>query len=339
MTDSWKQIHFEHPDITAIEIQGSFGTLQILNIYNNCNNNSSLTHISMYMRDRDRQQCTNTPLLTAWMGDFNRHHPLWDEPQNTHLFTTNNLELTQPLLNMLGRHNMKMALPALIPTLRSHSTGNHTQVDNVFCTENLVDSIIKCNTDDAARPIKIDHYPIVMQIDIHTPKTAWEPRRNFCLTDWTEFGKTLKSNLANLPMPTEIADVETFNSKLKTLNDTIQDTIMKHVKLMKPSPYMKRWWTSELMTEKKKTQQLGGRSKYHHLNGQHPIHEEYQQQHNQYSELLCKTKAEHWAQWIEGVDESSIWDMSRLMTSPASDAGRSRIPTLQIKDPTTKRII
>jgi hypothetical protein len=102
ITDSWKQIHFEHPDITAIEIQGSFGTLRIINIYNDCNNNSSLTHVSIYMRDRDRQQCANTPLLTAWMGDFNRHHPLWDEPRNAHLFTTNNLELTQPLLNMLG---------------------------------------------------------------------------------------------------------------------------------------------------------------------------------------------------------------------------------------------
>jgi hypothetical protein len=100
---------------------------------------------------------------------------------------------------------MKMALPALIPILRSHSIGNHMQVNNVFCTENLMDSIIKCNTDDTARPIKTDHYPIVMQIDIHTLKTAWEPRHNFHLTDWTEFGKTLKSNLANLPTPTEIA--------------------------------------------------------------------------------------------------------------------------------------
>jgi hypothetical protein len=143
-----------------------------------------------------------------------------------------------------------------------------------------MDSIIKCNTDNAARPIKTDHYPIVTQIDIHTLKTAWEPRCNFRLTDWTEFGKTLKSNLANLPMPTEIADAKTFNGKLKTLNDAIQDAITKHVKLMKPSPYMKRWWTSELMTEKKKTQQLGGRSKYHRLNGQHPIHEEYRQQRN-----------------------------------------------------------
>jgi hypothetical protein len=71
ITDLWKQIHFEHPDITAIEIQESFRMLQILNIYNDCNNNSSLTHVSTYMQDKDKHQCTNMPLLTAWMGDFN----------------------------------------------------------------------------------------------------------------------------------------------------------------------------------------------------------------------------------------------------------------------------
>ena len=26
LTDAWKQINFEHPDITAIEVQGQFGT-------------------------------------------------------------------------------------------------------------------------------------------------------------------------------------------------------------------------------------------------------------------------------------------------------------------------
>ncbi|KAF8227058.1 hypothetical protein L208DRAFT_1496931, partial [Tricholoma matsutake] len=33
-TDGWKQTHFQHPDITAIELTGEFGTLCIINIYN-----------------------------------------------------------------------------------------------------------------------------------------------------------------------------------------------------------------------------------------------------------------------------------------------------------------
>ena len=339
ITDAWKQIDFDHPDITAIEITGQFGTLRIINIYNDGKNNNALTHISAFMRDRERQRHATGPLHTIWMGDFNRHHPLWDEPRNAHLFTTENLELAQPLLNMLGRHNMKMALPPLIPTLRSHSTGNHTRIDNVFCTEELMDLIIKCNTEDSTRPIKTDHYPIVTQIDIHAPRTIWKPRRNFRLTDWTELVKTLKDDLANAPPPTEIASIQEFNDKLKTLNEKIQNAIEKHVKLTTPSPYSKRWWTKELADEKKKMQQLGGRSKYHRQNAQHPVHAEYRRQCNRYSEMIRTAKAEHWVEWLEGLDESSIWQASKLVTSPTTDAGKTRIPTLQVKDPITKQVM
>ncbi|KAF8230213.1 hypothetical protein L208DRAFT_1477341 [Tricholoma matsutake] len=52
-TDAWKQIHFQHPDITAIELIGEFGTLCIINIYNDGNNNGMLTHLSTYMRDHE----------------------------------------------------------------------------------------------------------------------------------------------------------------------------------------------------------------------------------------------------------------------------------------------
>ncbi|KAF8226492.1 hypothetical protein L208DRAFT_1049965, partial [Tricholoma matsutake] len=44
--DTWKQIQLQHLDITAIEITGEFSTLHIINVYNDCNNNSTLTHLS-----------------------------------------------------------------------------------------------------------------------------------------------------------------------------------------------------------------------------------------------------------------------------------------------------
>jgi hypothetical protein len=132
--------------------------------------------------------------------------------------------------------------------------------------------------------------------------------------------------------------MQDFDHRLKKINEAIQDAINKHVKLTKPSPYSKRWWSMELSAEKKKMQQLGGRSKYHHRNAQHPVHEEYQQQWNCYSEMICKAKAEHWADWLEGLDQTSMWQASRLATSPATDAGKARIPTLQVKDPMTKQV-
>ena len=144
------------------------------------------------------------PIQYIWLGDFNRHHPhhpLWDKPQNSHLFTKQNLDLTQPLLNMLNRFNMKMALPTFIPTLQAHSTGNHTRVDNVFCSEGLMEAITKCYTDDAKQPVKTDHYPITTVLDIHMTKTECPPRFNFRKMNWPEFLPMLESNLDKLPQP------------------------------------------------------------------------------------------------------------------------------------------
>ncbi|KAF8234592.1 hypothetical protein L208DRAFT_1548324 [Tricholoma matsutake] len=154
---------------------------------------------------------------------------------------------------MLGQHNMKMALPPFIPTLRSHSTGNHMRINNVFCMEGLMEAIIKCNTEDTMRPVKTDHYPIVTQLNIYAPKTTWKLRRNFRLTDWTELVKTLKDDLTDIPLPTEIDSIQEFNHRLKTLNEKIQATIEKHVKLTTLSPYSKRWWMKELADKKRKT--------------------------------------------------------------------------------------
>jgi len=54
--------------------------------------------------------------------------------------------------------------------------------------------------------------------------------------------------------------------------------------------------------------------------------------------MIHKAKAEHWTEWLEGIDESSIWDASKLLMMPATDAGKSQIPTLQIKDPIMKKV-
>ena len=122
-----------------------------------------------------------TPIHYIWVGDFNHHHPTWDKPHNSHLFIKHNLDLTQPLLNM------KMALPPFLPTLHTHSMGNHTRVNNIFCSEDILDTEIKCYTEDESRPVKTNHYPIIMMLDIQAPKATHLPRLNFHSTDWPEF--------------------------------------------------------------------------------------------------------------------------------------------------------
>ena len=61
-----------------------------------------------------------------WLGDFNRHHPLWEEERNLHLLTEMYLNAAEPLLHLLAEYGMQQVLPKNMPTLQSLTTKNWT---------------------------------------------------------------------------------------------------------------------------------------------------------------------------------------------------------------------
>ena len=66
------------------------------------------------------------------------------------------------------------------------------------------------------------------------------------------------------------------------------------------------------------------------------VHEEFRRAWNSYSEAIRRMKEEHWTDWL---DEQSIWTANRLVSGPAMDRGRCRIPTLLVKEPITNQIV
>ena len=44
-------------------------------------------------------------------------------------------------------------------------------------------------------------------------------------------------------------------------------------------------------------------------------------------------------EWLETLDEEGVWTVNRVVTGPASDVGRGRIPMLIVEDPITKQVI
>ena len=74
-------------DVTAIHLKNNDLHITIFSVYNDCNNDDSLTALDTY-HDKFRLDLTgldNDHLI--WAGDFNRHHPLWDDERETRLFT------------------------------------------------------------------------------------------------------------------------------------------------------------------------------------------------------------------------------------------------------------
>ena len=140
-TNNWDNLNLASNDVTGVRIHGTYRTICIINIYNDCANNGSLTVVEEFMRRREERARLGTRgrERVIWLGDFNRHHPIWDEERNSHLFMRAALEASQPLLDLISIYNMQMVLPKNIPTLEACATKNFTRVDNVFCSVELVD--------------------------------------------------------------------------------------------------------------------------------------------------------------------------------------------------------
>lgn len=103
----------------------------------------------------------------AWLGDFNRHHNLWEIKANDYLYESE--ALIKPLLDLLLKHDMRLVLPKGIPTYQTVA-GNWTRPDNVWMTKSAVNPLMRCNTVNSICPPRADHMPIVTVLDLPLPR-------------------------------------------------------------------------------------------------------------------------------------------------------------------------
>ena len=298
-TNNWDEINIISSDVMGVRLHGGFGTIDIVNVYNNCTNNNSLKVVERYMRGRGDKSRARNRLRgregVVWLGDFNRHHPLWDEERNAHLFTKAALEATQPLLVMISNYDMHMVLAKDIPTLEACSTKNHTRVDNVFCSEELLDRFISCDTYLQWRPQKTDHMPIISIMDIKPERTTHVEKFNYKLTDWPTFNKTLENNLEDIHVVEELTSEEECLKQITKLDTAIKGAIKEHVPVIKLSPYMKRWWTRDLTIMKRQKKRLARGSYRRRAWDEDPIHGEFRQARNRYSMMIRRSIG--WSGW------------------------------------------
>ena len=57
-----------------------------------------------------------------WVGDFNRHHPYWDDPSDDRLFTNEAIEAAEKLIKVVADAGLDLALPSSTPTHKHNVT-------------------------------------------------------------------------------------------------------------------------------------------------------------------------------------------------------------------------
>lgn len=314
-------------------MQGTFGKLTIINIYDNSKKWEIIPALTTFL-DRESHTIHSSPTdHLVLLGDFNAHHHLWEEARNTHLCTLPEAQETaQQIIELMADHDLQMALPRDKPTLQSTSSGNWTRPDNVFCTTHTLDSFTLCDTAPRRHPPCTDHVPIYSTLDLPIPRASTTITFNFQDVDWDEFHGTLRMNLAKFPEPVTITSEEQFQAATANLKTAISTTIKQKVPKTKQSPHMKRWWTKELTLMMKQKNKLSDIS--YRMRGlpEHPSHEEHRCYRNQVTEAIRKTKHEHWIDYLEELDQESVYNANHYITTPYGDEGRSSVPVLKVKN-------
>jgi len=125
-SDSWQQLDFPSGDVTTIQLKGNWGQLTIFNIYNDGQHNSMVNLLTDYTHRHTSVIGDNMVgnVHTIWLGDFNRHHPYWDDPEDMCLFTNEAINAAETLIGAVAEAGLEMVLPGSIPT-HLHNVSKH----------------------------------------------------------------------------------------------------------------------------------------------------------------------------------------------------------------------
>ena len=331
-TNCWEQIPFPSRDVVIIQFRGAQGACTIFNIYNDGTHDRTLTELNTFLSVNIAKVRPSQNDHMFWLGDFNRHHPMWDEERNSHLFTNTALDAAQKLLDIVSDYGLIQALPKDLPTLVSSSTGNWTRPDNVFCTDHSLVTVISCTTDPSQRGPKTDHVPILTKLDLEITLAPESGTKNYRDVNWEEFEEELEKLLAQLPPPSPIATEEEFQQITRNLDTTLRKVVDEHVPNSRPCPHTRRWWTKELTELKRKANRLSRQSYKYRALPDHPCHTASKKAEKTLVNEIFKSKKEHWQSWLEESMDTDLWTAHQYINSSPGDGSRARVPTLTRKD-------
>ncbi|PSR72425.1 hypothetical protein PHLCEN_2v11706 [Hermanssonia centrifuga] len=283
-------------------------------------------------RERNGPNRTQLPTHTLWAGDFNRHHLFWEREENTHLLTRAYLDAAEPLITALATFDLIQLLASKIPTLQANGTGNLMQPDNIFASPQLANHLITCNAHPALRPPNTDHFPVHTHLEHSYTISNEPPRWNWRKVEQADFYLALDDAVKTKEFPRKrIETREEFDRTLEHLTDALVEAREKTVPKIKPSPFVKRWWTADLVKTRTDVKRLARESYKRRTDVRHSIHAEYKRARNEYGESIRRAKKEHWEAFLEDIDGETIWNFSRYAASEHTDGGKTRIPQLQTK--------
>src|SRR5882672_10018104 len=120
-----------------------------------------------------------------------------------------------------------------------------------------------------------------------------------------------------------------FNTRLRELTHTLSEVIDTKIPKTRPSPYQKWWWSKDLAVKHREVCRLTRRAHNSRTEPEDPVHIETKTARRAYGLMIECTKKCHWEEFLESVDEKTVWTAHRYTSGDPMDGGKARVPTLK----------
>jgi endonuclease/exonuclease/phosphatase family metal-dependent hydrolase len=333
VTDDWSQIDINSSDITAILLRGSWGTLALFNAYIDCDHDQAIEELAKATRkyETEMRGKPQETIHTIWVGDFNRHHPHWDNPTDIRLFTHEALRKAEVLISAVANAGLELALPPGIATHKHNVTKSWTRLDQVFISEHSSEALTACDALRRSPGINTDHVPILTKLNLAVTHSSNKIIENFRNVDWEKFRSDLRTTLAQMGIPKPIRDQPALDRDCEKLTKAIQEVITAQVPTTEISPKSKRWWTKELSMLRKTMNKLGRKASKLKDRPWDKTHAEYEDAKKRYAKEIESSKRNHWRDWLEKAEDPDIRTANKYISAATADGNNARIPTLKAK--------
>src|SRR5271168_100769 len=230
-----RQMAVDSADITAASLSLPDQSILIVSVYVPHGDLAALQRtlqlIQQLIHTANRQTPTRLDILVV--GDFNRHDHLW----GGHDVSLGPRQgEADPIVNFISDFSLHSLLPRGTKTWARN--GHESTIDLVFASDALAVTLLKCGVHEIEHGS--DHRAITTTFDIEPPERPVVQRLLIKNAPWNAIRERITTALQNTPLG---LGTQAQTDHLMTI---VQDAIYALTPKAKPSPYAKRWWTSDL---------------------------------------------------------------------------------------------